>query len=496
MASVAVIGAGLGGLSCAAHLIGAGHDVTIFEKESSPGGRARRITKNTSSGEYLTEIGPTVFTMLDIAELPFDALDLKMAEHVDMIPVSPSYRGVFRDGSHIDWPHDPNNIFEAIENFAGTSQAEGFDDYVKWLEKLVKVEYDNFVAKNFSSPIDLMDSPGALIKLLQMGAFSKMDKKVSQFISDPRLLSMSTFQALYAGVTPAQALAVYCIISYMDLVQGVFYPKGGMSTYGEALADQIASSGATIHYNATVESVKQLGRNSIEIVSGKQGNIFDAVVSNADLPYSFPQIFDEEMPKKLKRAKYSPSCLIYVVGGKSSVQTGGPHHTICFSGDDNRSYDELVSGKTMMTDPSFLISNPNQTDPSISPEGTNVFYVLEPCPHLDSKTDFNNLRDMHIERMRGHLVKSGVQLERIDAEIFIDPLDWDNSGMFKGTPFSLAHTFFQSGPFRPSNEHKKREGVFFCGTGTTPGVGIPMVIESGRLASEKVNIYLDKRKIK
>ncbi len=92
--------------------------------------------------------------------------------------------------------------------------------------------------------------------------------------------------------------------------------------------------------------------------------------------------------------------------------------------------------------------------------------------------------------MRGHLAKSGVELERIDAEIFIDPNDWETRDMYKGTPFSLAHTFFQSGPFRPSNEHKSREGVFFCGTGTTPGVGIPMVIESGRLASEKVSRYL------
>jgi len=490
MANLAVIGAGLGGLSCAAQLVSQGHQVSIFEKESSAGGRARRVSQETVNGTYLTEIGPTVFTMLDIAELPFQALETKMANHVEMIPVSPSYRGVFRDGTQIDWPNDPSQIFGTIESFAGTSQAEGFNKYVDWLEKLVKVEYDDFVAKNFSKTTDILDNPGALIKLLQMGAFKKMDKKVSQFISDQRLISMSTFQALYAGVTPAQALAVYCIISYMDLVQGVFYPKGGMCVYGEKLADELLNAGVKIHYDTKVESVKKMSSKGIEITSSGISECFDAVVCNADLPYSYPQIFGEEIPKKIANAKYSPSCLIYVVGAKSSTGNSDPHHTIYFSQDDNASFDELVKGKKMMTDPSYLISNPNQTDPGISPEGTNVFYVLEPSPHLDSNVDFENLREYHTDRMRGHLAKSGVELERIDAEIFIDPNDWETRDMYKGTPFSLAHTFFQSGPFRPSNEHKSREGVFFCGTGTTPGVGIPMVIESGRLASEKVSRYL------
>ena len=160
--------------------------------------------------------------MIDVADQPFKALDQKLSGHVSMLRIDPSYRGVFSDGSVLDWSSDPSKRPEIISKFAGEKDAQGFENYVKWLERLVKVEYDDFVAKNFSNPTDLLKTPGALLKLLSMGAFSKMDKKVSKFISDPRLISMSTFQALYAGVTPAQALVVYCIISYLDLVQGVY----------------------------------------------------------------------------------------------------------------------------------------------------------------------------------------------------------------------------------------------------------------------------------
>lgn len=490
MAKIAIIGAGLGGLSAASRLVGLGHQVEIFERESNSGGRARRVEVDTVNGKYLTEIGPTVFTMIDVANIPFDELDMKLRDKVEMLEVDPGYRGVFSDGSILDWSNDSTKRGKIIADFAGHDQAQGFENYVVWLEKLVKAEYDNFVARNFDHMTDMLKTPGALLKLLKLGAFSKMDKKVSEFISDPRLISMSTFQALYAGVTPAQALAVYCIISYMDLVQGVYYPKGGMSAYGEALTNALIDSGVEVHYNSKVTSLKRLSSSKLEVVANGQASIFDSVISNADLPYSYPEIFGLQMPRKVKSAKYSPSCLIYVVGGASNEQNNRAHHTIHFSNDDTKSYEQLVDSRTMMTDPSFLISNPNVTDPSICPDGTNVYYVLEPCPHLDSQVDFANQREYHLDRMRGHLTKAGIVFDRVDCEHYIDPRDWENQGMYRGTPFSLAHTFFQSGPFRAKNIVKEIPGLFLTGTGTTPGVGIPMVIESGRLSAERVNSYL------
>lgn len=490
MKRVGIIGAGLGGLSAASSLITKGYEVSIFEREKVPGGRARRVESKTSYGTYLTEIGPTVFTVIDIAEKVFRELDVEMSQYVEMIRVDPSYRGIYADGTTLDWPGESKKIFDAINDFSGLDQAQGFQKYSDWLAKLEDVEFDNFVAKNFSNVFDLFKTPGALVKLLSMGAFRKMDKKVESFISDPRLVSMSTFQALYAGVTPSQALAVYCIISYMDLIQGVYYPKGGMCAYAEGLSAALLDAGVKINFDSNVTKVNSLSNGRQEICVGESKEAFDAIICNADLAYAYPEIFNTEMPRRVAKGKYSPSCLLYVAGGVADKSSDRAHHTIHFSGNDKRSYDELVNQRVMMTDPSFLISNPNVSDPSIVPDGSDVFYVLEPCPHLDSKVDFENNSDAFKERMRGHLTKSGINLTRVDTEIFIDPIAWDKQGMYRGTPFSLAHTFLQSGPFRSKNRMRNREGIFFAGTATTPGVGIPMVLESGRLACELVDEYL------
>jgi phytoene desaturase len=492
MSHIGIIGAGLGGLSSAAHLLSQGHQVTIFEQGAYPGGRAAKTLLDTPAGQYLTECGPTVFTMLDTARVPFEALGETMERHVDMIRVDPGYQGRFSDGSVLNWPGHSDGIHKAIASFAGHKEAEGFDDYVQWLEKLVRIEYEPFIAQNFASPLDLMKSPLSLLRLVSMGAFRKMENQVREFIMDERLISMSTFQALYAGVTPHEALAVYCIISYMDLVQGVFYPRGGMHKYAEALAEQCENHGAKINYNTRITQV-QTTNGGVEVQSDGSAEHFDAVICNADLPIAYPKIFGLPVPRRVENAKYSPSCLLYVVGG-SATSRREAHHTITFARNSKYGFSDLVKDRKMMRDPSFLVSQPTITDPSIAPEGTDVFYVLEPSPHLDSKVDFEDQREAHIERMRGHLAKSGVSFDRTDCEIFIDPTDWERQEMYKGTPFSMAHTFMQSGPFRAKNAVKELPGVFLTGTGTTPGVGIPMVIESGKLAAERVEQFIKAKK--
>ncbi len=490
MANIAVIGAGIGGLSATAHLLSQGHEVTVFERDSHPGGRSAKRVFNTAHGEYLLECGPAVFTMLETGKMPFVELGQKLEDHVEMIKVDPAYQGRFGDGSVLDWPGNRQDIHQAISQFVSPREAAGFGKYTKWLEKLVEIEYDKFIAANFHKPTDIIKNPISLMRLLQMGAFKKMDKKVRDFLVDERLIAMSTFQALYAGVSPEEALAVYCIISYMDLVEGVYYPKGGMHKYPQALADACSDAGAKFNYDMKVERVSKTS-NGIEVKANSMSDNYDSVICNADLAYAYPQIFGMDMPKKVEKGKYSPSCMLYVVGGKATSKKEA-HHTIHFARNSKYGFNDLVKRRQIMKDPSFLISNPTLTDPTISPEGTDVFYVLEPSPHLDSQVDFAYNREAHQERLKGLLTKGGVTFDRIDCEVFIDPVDWEAQGMYQGTPFSMAHTFFQSGPFRPTNAVKQIPGLFLCGTGTTPGVGIPMVIESGKLAAEKASMFLKK----
>lgn len=486
---VAVLGAGLGGLSAAAHLASYGYDVTIFEKESSPGGRARRTSIEVGSESFNLDCGPTVFTMLDIARIPFEALGENMNDWVEMKNVNPSYRGVFADGTELNWPSANEKLDQVISDFAGIDEVIGFKKYEKWLNRLYEVEYEPFIAKNYNSVIDLLKQAKPLSMLFFMGAFRKMDKKTKAYLSDERLQLMLTFQSLYAGVTPDQALAIYSIISYMDLIKGVYYPEGGMCAYPERLADACKSAGVKIEYNSEISKV--IKQNSkCEIQTNGTAEIFDAVISNADLPCSYPEIFDLEMPKSVSKGKYSPSCLLYVVGGTFEKKSELAHHNIYFSKNSQKSFDELIKEQTLMSDPSILISNPTYTDKTIAPANKDIFYVLEPSPNLNSNDHFSDSEGIK-QRMKSHLKKAGIGVTQLDCEVLLTPNEWEKQGFYKGTPFSLAHTFLQSGPFRPKNEVKQIPGLFLCGTGTTPGVGIPMVIESGRLAAEKARAYLE-----
>lgn len=483
---VAVIGAGLGGLSSTAHLLSLGYDVTVFESYSNPGGRARKIVKDG----FPLECGPTVFTMLDVASQPFEALNTTLDKNVNMLSVDPSYRAVFSDDSSILWPNNKEEIHSTISTFSSEEEADRFDVYVKWLKKLVDVEYDAFIARNFTSPVNMIKNTKQLLQLLQMGAFQKMDKVVGKFLKDQRLIDLCSFQSLYAGVTPQQALGVYCVISYMDLIQGVYAPEGGMSQYPEALAATCINAGAKIHYDANVDSISKQN-NQYKINVNSSSELFDAVVCNADLPMAYPEIFGIEAPKKATEGKYSPSCLLYVVGAKSKLSPDTAHHNIHFSSSTNAAFRDLVDKKVMMDDPSYLVSIPTVTDPSLCADDSNIFYVLEPCPNLDSKEDFADNRQFHKQRMQEHLKNGGYDISSIECEIMLDPLDWQNQKLYKGTPFSLSHTFMQSGPYRLKNYNKALPGVFFAGTATTPGVGIPMVIESGRLSALKVKDYFN-----
>jgi phytoene desaturase len=137
-----------------------------------------------------------------------------------------------------------------------------------------------------------------------------------------------------------------------------------------------------------------------------------------------------------------------------------------------------------------LVTNPTYTDPSMAPDGRQTYYVLAPTPNLETAPlDWRNGLGRHyadelvaVLEQRGFVgFADGIEVERV-----ITPADWADQGMAAGTPFAAAHTFRQTGPFRPGNLHPALPNVVFTGSGTQPGVGVPMVLISGKLAAARV----------
>jgi phytoene desaturase len=221
-------------------------------------------------------------------------------------------------------------------------------------------------------------------------------------------------------------------------------------------------------------------------LAGGEFRAADAVVCNADLPTAYRSLLPGlAAPRVARTGRYSPSAIVWHAGVAGTLPAGTTHHNIHFGTEWDSSFRAVLDRGRRMPDPSILVTVPTVDEPGMAPPGRHILYVLEPVPNLDAKLNWATERAAAYEEMVTRVAGFGYPTHA-EVEAFIDPTDWQRAGLERGTPFSLAHRFFQTGPFRPSNVEKRAPGLVFVGSGTVPGVGIPMVLLSGRLAAARV----------
>ena len=479
-AHVVVVGAGLSGLSAAMHLAGRGVRVTVLERGAHPGGRMGRADING----YRLDTGPTVLTMPEIIDDAFAALGESSVDRLELTPVSPAYRASFADGSSLLVHTDAATMAAEVERFAGPQQAQGYLHLREWLTRLYRVEFDGFIGSNFESPLSLVNSN--LFRLLSIGGFRRWESVVRTFLSDERLQRVFTFQALYAGVPPQRALAVYAVIAYMDTVAGVYFPKGGMRAVPDAMAAAAAAAGVDFRYNTTVTELVHNG-GVVSAVGTDTGERFaaDAVVLTSELPDTYRML--GRTPRRLLPLRPAPSAVVAHVGCRA-VDAGVPHHNILFGDAWRDTFREIIKDGTVMSDPSLLVTRPTAGDPTLAPQGRDLLYILAPAPNTEVGTvDWDRVGSSYTDQM---LETAAARMPGVidDPEVLdvIDPVGWAHQGMLAGTPFALAHTFAQTGPFRPANRIRGIDNVVLAGSSTVPGVGVPTAVISGRLAAERL----------
>lgn len=478
---VVVVGAGLSGLSAALQLAGQGRSVTVVERYGYPGGRMGQADIRG----YKIDTGATVLTMPDIIENAFNAVGASMRDYVELMPSDPAYRASFADGSTLDVHSDAAAMTAAIEEFAGPEQAAGYLRLRDWLTELYKLEIDGFIGSNFSSPLSLLTPQ--LARLAAIGGFRGWEKMVSRFITDERLQRIFTFQALYAGVPPQQALAAYAVIAYMDTIAGVYFPRGGMRAVPEGLAAAAADAGVVFRYGSTVTRLERSGSRVTAVCTDSGDRIAcDAVVLTTELPLTY-QLLDRT-PRRPIKFRPSPSCVVMHVG-VPSVGGALQHHNISFGANWSKTFDEIIDEGVLMSDPSLLVTMPTAGDPTLAPPGRDLLFVLAPCPNLEvGKVNWAVEGDTYARQMLATAAERLLPGLDQDADVLdvVTPADWARQGMLAGSPFALAHTFAQTGPFRPANLVRGVDNVVLAGSSTVPGVGVPTALLSGQLAAERI----------
>lgn len=477
---VVVVGAGLSGLSAALQLAGRGRAVTVVERDPHPGGRVGRADVNG----YRIDTGPTVLTMPDIIDEAFAAVGESTSDRLDLMAVEPAYRASFADGSALRVHSDRDAMAAEIEAFAGAGQAQGYLRLRDWLTRLYHVEFDGFIAANFDSPLALVTPQ--LARLTAIGGFRRWETMVRRFITDERLLRVFTFQALYAGVPPQRALAVYAVIAYMDTVAGVYFPRGGMRALPDALAAAARDAGVEFHYGATVDTLERSG-DRVVAVRTRNGERFaaDAVVLTTELPQTYRLL--GRRPRRLWPLRPAPSAVVAHVGCRAAGDEIA-HHNILFGEAWRETFTDIIDDGRLMSDPSLLVTRPTAGDPELAPAGRDLLYILAPAPNTAVGTvNWATTGSAYTEQMLAAVADRLPQVG-VDAEVLhvVNPADWARQGMAAGTPFALAHTFAQTGPFRPANTVRGIDNVVLAGSSTVPGVGVPTALMSGRLAADRI----------
>ena len=481
---VVVVGAGLAGLSAALRLRGAGREVTVVERASGPGGRAGRIEERG----YALDTGPSVFTAPELVADTLAAVGEKLEDRLPLVPLETTYRAQFADGSHLDVHADVDAFAAEVEALCGPGEAVALRRYLADLAELYRLQLTTFIDRNLDTPLDLLGPE--LVQLARRGGFGRLSRHVERHFTDDRLRRLFSFQALYAGVSPYRAIAAYAVIAQLDIGAGVWHPVGGIAAVPRAMAAAAADAGVALRYDTEVRELELRGSRVTGVLLNDGERLpTDAVVVTVDRPEALVPGF-----RRVRRPVYSPSCVAVHVGVRSELP-GQAHHTISFGAAWREVFDELTRDGRPMTDPSLLVSMPSRTDRSLAPEGGQVLSIVAPTPNLDPHSggnpdlDWTTLGPRYRDEVLGVLEERGwagltgaIEVEHVDT-----PLTWAAQGMAAGTPFALAHTFGQTGPFRtPTLPRRGPENVVLAGSSVQPGVGVPMVVISGRLAAERI----------
>jgi phytoene desaturase len=485
---IVVVGAGLGGLSAALRLAGAGRHVTLLERSAVPGGRAGVL----EIGGYTFDTGPTVLTLPHLVADCLACVDEDIGDWLELRRLDPAYRACFADGSRIDVHADVDAMTDEIRRECGPADAAGYQRFVTWTRELYDLELPHYIDRNLDSPFDLARVES--LRLARLGGFRRLAPVVAEAFHDERLRRLFSFQSMYAGLAPDRALALYAVITYMDCVAGVFHPVGGMHAVPRALAGAAAKHGVDIRYGVEASRIEFAGDRAVAVRTADGDRIpCDAIVVNADLPTAWDTLLsDRSAPWRLRRPagrlgalRYSPSCVVLHVGSRLH-RADQAHHTIHFGEEWDRVFREVIDEGRPMSDPSLLVTCPSVTDPSVAPSGRSTFYVLAPTPNLDAGIDWDSTGPRYRDEIFRHLEALGYRNfgEAVEVQAMTTPADWARQGLARGTPFAVSHGLLQTGPFRPANV--AFDNVVFAGSGTQPGVGVPMVLISGRLAAERI----------
>ena len=477
-----IIGSGFGGIAAALRLKARGHKVTLVEKHSDLGGRARVFKRNG----FTYDGGPTVITAPYLINELFELFNKNPKDYIEIKPLETWYQFVFEDKSKFNYSGNETEMINQIEKIS-KEDVEGYKKLVSFTKKIFDKGFTELADVPFDKPFVMMKQLPALLKLK---SYKSVYSLVSTYIKNEKLRRMLSMHPLLVGGNPFTTTSIYGLILYLEKKWGIHYSMGGTGNIINGFEKLMNEVGIEIIKGQEVKNIILENKKIRGVRLADNQNInANYVICNADPPAVYENLLNGNKSSsflfewKKNRMEYSMGLFVYYFGTKK-IYKNIEHHTIKFGNKYKEHLDDIFENKKLNNDISYYLHRPSATDQSMAPENHDCFYVLVPVPNnqsnIDWKIEGERMKDLVISKMENDLMPN--LRENIVEDFYLTPDYFEKDLNTKhGSGFSIQPKFSQSAYFRFHNKSEIYDGLYFVGAGTHPGAGVPGVLSSAKV---------------
>jgi len=482
--SVIIIGSGFAGLSAASFMAKAGWDVSVIEKNSGPGGRAKQLIENG----FTFDMGPSWYWMPDVFERYFAQFGKKVTDYYTLHRLDPSYRVYWNEGL-TDVPADYEAFKKMVEQFE-TGSGVKLDKYLKEASYKYNIGINKLVQKPGLSFTEFIEKD--IFKgVFKLDVFTSIKKHIQKYFKDQRLRQLMEFPVLFLGALPANTPALYSLMNYADIKGGTWYPQGGMYSVVNAMYKLARELGVKFYFNEEASEIIINNYSAKNLVTDKAIHEADVIISGADYHFTeerlLPENYRSYTENYWSKRVMAPSCLLYFIGLNKKL-TDVSHHSLFFDVPFEQHAKEIYDHPQWPTDPLFYVSINSVTDATVAPPGCDNMVLLIPIAS-GLNGDDEEIREKYfqqiIQRMKKH-TRQSIRDAVIYKKTFSVSDFTEQYNSYRGNAYGLANTLMQTALFKPSCKSKKVKNLFYTGQLTVPGPGVPPCLISGEVVAREV----------
>lgn len=482
--SVVIIGSGFAGLSAASFMAKEGWDVTVLEKNQTPGGRARQLKEKG----FTFDMGPSFYWMPDVFDRYFAQFGKKVSDYYSLHRLDPSYRIYWNDG-HTDMHADLEKLKKTFEELEPGSAAK-LEKYLAGAAYKYEVGVNKLVYKSSRSLTEFMDWQ-TISGVFKLEVFTSIKKHIYKYFKHSKLRQMMEFPVLFLGALPEDTPALYSLMNYADIKGGTWYPERGMYSIVEGMYTLAKELGVKFQFEEDAREIVIQKGVARKVVTDKAAYEADAVISGADYQFTEMKLLPEEY-RNYNEAYWdkkvmAPSCLLYYIGLNKKLKQP-VHHSLFFDVSFDQHGKEIYKDPKWPAEPLFYVSVSSVTDNSVAPAGhENIVFLVPVASGLQG--DSEELRERYfqkiVRRMETHLGESILEAVVYKKTYSVSDFVHDYNS-YRGNAYGLANTLMQTAIFRPSCQNKKVKNLFYTGQLTVPGPGVPPSLISGEVVAKQV----------